>query len=265
MGNGILRPNSMEYLSFDKSAKEYPRIDLNGNNCALIKLVLKLPDIHIEGNLIGEVQCNQEEYWIYLTEGSKMLKIKHDEYSPITIKFDSFGIYSLNSGCTYTLIVEIENNADVNKDNYEEQIENLKRTLYLASETDDEKFVRALETNNIDLMVSIAETGFSKAYLPLANLYKEKAHLNDFEKWNNSNPMGSLDKNYLLKDLDNIEKWAKKAYEEVPEDKKNAELILKEVADTRKTFISSQESEKAKKRTMLNNIFSHKTEYKKSE
>lgn len=262
MGNETLHPKSMEYMALDKSAKECPRKDLNGNECALVKLVLTLPDIHIEGNLIGEVQCNNEEYWVYLKEGSKMIKIKHNNYPPIMINFNSFGINQLQSGCTYTLIVEIENNDDVNKDNYEKQIEDLQKLLYLASENDDEKFSRAMETKNIDLMVSLAESGFVKAYLPLANLYKEKANLNDFEKWNNSNPMKSAEKNNRLKDLDDIEKWARKAFEEVVDDKTNAELILQEVMRTRKTFITSQESEKTRKQSMLNKIFSHKTEYK---
>ena len=67
---------SFEERSKDLSASTYSRKDLNGTPCALIKVQLASSGAQFEGNVIGNVEYKTSEYWVYMPEGSKHLKVK---------------------------------------------------------------------------------------------------------------------------------------------------------------------------------------------
>ncbi len=52
------------------------RKDLNGNICALLKVMVTKKGLSFEGNVIGSVeQKNGNQYWVYLSPGTKKIKI----------------------------------------------------------------------------------------------------------------------------------------------------------------------------------------------
>lgn len=91
----------------DLSVQIQPRKDLNGKNCALVKVGIGLQGVQFEGNIMGEIANMVGEYWVYMPQGSRMLKVKHPNYSPIMVTFANFGIEKLESNRTYQLTMNV--------------------------------------------------------------------------------------------------------------------------------------------------------------
>lgn len=87
----------------DLSAQTQPRKDLNDKNCALVKVGIGLQGVQFEGNIVGNVVNKTGEYWVYMPQGSRMLKVKHPNYSPVMVSFPDFGIEKLAESRTYEL------------------------------------------------------------------------------------------------------------------------------------------------------------------
>lgn len=93
----------------DLSVQIQPRKDLNGKNCALVKVGIGLQGIQFEGNIMGEIANKVGEYWVYMPRGCRMLKVKHPNCSPIMVTFANFGIEKLESNRTYQLTLKVSN------------------------------------------------------------------------------------------------------------------------------------------------------------
>lgn len=100
---------SFSLLQSDLTALTQPRKDLNGEKCALVKVVLGLQGAKFEGNIIGSVEYKTGEYWVYMPQGSRMLKIKHPNSSPLMVTFATYGIDILGCGRTYELSMRFSN------------------------------------------------------------------------------------------------------------------------------------------------------------
>lgn len=87
--------------SNDLSASKYERKDANDSPCALIKVLFTSEGAKFEGNIVGDVKYDAGEYWVYLTEGSHELRIKHPLYTAQTINFRDYDISSVNGKRTY--------------------------------------------------------------------------------------------------------------------------------------------------------------------
>ena len=72
-----LTVKSFKLASSDLTAQTQPRKDLNDRNCALIKVGLGLQGVQFEGSIMGNVENKTGEYWVYMPQGNRMLKIKH--------------------------------------------------------------------------------------------------------------------------------------------------------------------------------------------
>ena len=59
----------------------------------------------VEGNYIGDIIKRGLEVWVYLTDGSKEVKLYPKSHFPLSINFDDYGIRSLKSKFTYLLIL----------------------------------------------------------------------------------------------------------------------------------------------------------------
>lgn len=94
---------SMTEAVGDLSAATSQRLDLNGNACALVKVQIPLEDMAFEGNVIGDADFKNGEYWVYLAPGSKMLKLKHKSATPTMLTFGDYGIEALDSKVSYIL------------------------------------------------------------------------------------------------------------------------------------------------------------------
>lgn len=98
---------------FDISASTNTRKDLNGRNCALLKIQFVGNITEIEGNVIGKPIIKSNETWVYLSSGTQFVKINAQKHTPILIQFNSYNIRQVESNRTYILILESDLPADV--------------------------------------------------------------------------------------------------------------------------------------------------------
>lgn len=99
---------SMTHLEKDLSARVYSRQDMNGTVCALVRVQVPLDGAIFEGNIVGDVQFNVNEYLVYMTNGSKSLVVRHPKYHTLTIDFGDYGVASVASRSTYALVLQAE-------------------------------------------------------------------------------------------------------------------------------------------------------------
>ena len=100
-----LTVESFKLASSDLTAQTQPRKDLNNRNCALIKVGLGLQGVQFEGSIMGNVENKTGEYWVYMPQGNRMLKVKHTNYAPVMVNFADYGVEKVESNRTYELVV----------------------------------------------------------------------------------------------------------------------------------------------------------------
>jgi len=87
----------------DITARTQPRQDINGKDCALVKVRLAAENASFNGNVVGDVTYDKSEYFVYMPHGSKRLTIKLDGYLPLDVNFSEYGINSLEEKTVYVL------------------------------------------------------------------------------------------------------------------------------------------------------------------
>ena len=102
--------------SFDITASQFPRQDVNGVDCAMVKVLVASSNASFEGNVIGDVAYSKSEYKVYMTEGSKFLTIKLDGFLPLKVVFKDYEVGPLQSKSTYILkLVIVRNDNDISE------------------------------------------------------------------------------------------------------------------------------------------------------
>ena len=89
----------------DITARTQPRQDINGKDCALVKVQLAAPNAVFEGNVIGNVAYNTSEYLVYMAQGSKKLTVKLEGYLPLEVSFQDYDIGPLEPKTVYLLTI----------------------------------------------------------------------------------------------------------------------------------------------------------------
>ena len=89
-----------ELSSMDITARTNPRVDLNGDLCAVIKVSAPGEIIKVHGNVIGDIVKTGKDYWIYCTAGTKQIQFLFNDYNSINIDFSEYGINNLESAST---------------------------------------------------------------------------------------------------------------------------------------------------------------------
>ena len=102
-------------VSDELLASQYPRKDLNGYVCALVKVELTAIGATFEGNVIPPVEQKAGEYWVYLTPGSREVRIKLPNYLPLHVTFIDYGIKGVQSGTTYNLTLSVPKSGELPK------------------------------------------------------------------------------------------------------------------------------------------------------
>ena len=100
-----LTVESFKLAGSDLTAQTQPRKDLNYRNCALIKVGIGLQGVQFEGGIMGNVENKTGEYWVYMPQGNRQLKVKHANYAPVMVTFADYGVEKLESNRTYELII----------------------------------------------------------------------------------------------------------------------------------------------------------------
>lgn len=90
-------------------------IDENGHPCGLVKVLAVFPDLRFDGNVVGDVAPENNEYKVYLAKGSKQLVIKRSGVLPVIVDFPTCGIPEISSKATYTVkLKEVSLNSQKN-------------------------------------------------------------------------------------------------------------------------------------------------------
>ena len=100
-----LNVESFVAKSNDITARTQPRKDINGNDCALIKVRLAAGNASFSGNVVGNVAYDKSEYFVYMPHGSKRLTIKLEGYLPLDVNFEEFGINTLEGKTVYVMTI----------------------------------------------------------------------------------------------------------------------------------------------------------------
>ena len=100
-----LTVKSFELAENDISAQTQPRKDLNDRNCALVKVLYVGEIVDVEGNVVKPIVKRSNEFWIYVPQNSRQIKIVARNYIPMMITFEDYGIEKLESNKTYVLTI----------------------------------------------------------------------------------------------------------------------------------------------------------------
>ena len=100
-----LQVESFKLAENDISAQTQPRKDLNDRNCALVKVLYVGEIVDVEGNVVKPIVKLSNEFWIYMPQNSRQIKIVARNYIPMMITFEDYGIEKLESNKTYVLTI----------------------------------------------------------------------------------------------------------------------------------------------------------------
>ena len=107
-----LKVVGMQTADRDLSARtvENMRQDTNGNPAALVKVQLPEEGASFEDSYVlpGDIDYKTGEYWVYMAEGAKKLKVKFPHCLPVTVTFDDYGIKTLVGKVTYVIQIVVE-------------------------------------------------------------------------------------------------------------------------------------------------------------
>lgn len=98
--------NSVIEATDDTSASDYPQADVNGDPTALVKVTMPVNNATFEGSVIGNVEYKNGQYWVYLCDGSYMLKVKHPDYHQLFINLRDYGIRRVKASKTYVIGID---------------------------------------------------------------------------------------------------------------------------------------------------------------
>ena len=82
-------------------AVQFPKEDLNGDRCGLIRMGLIIPDATFEGDIISS-EYKSGEWWIYMIKDANWITIKSTKYLPLRYEFEE-----IQSNVTYVMNVEV--------------------------------------------------------------------------------------------------------------------------------------------------------------
>ena len=98
-----LTVEGMILVEDDQSAVIEKKTDMGDNPCALVKVQLALEGASFGGNVIPPVNYRDGVYWVYMTEGSYLLQVKHPQFQPLMVNFRDYNISKLVPLKTYRL------------------------------------------------------------------------------------------------------------------------------------------------------------------
>lgn len=80
-------------------------IDTLGRPCGLIKVLTTYPDLEFEGQIVGNVIKDINEYHVFMMKGANELLIKRPHILPLVVSFNDYGI-EVASKATYQIVLK---------------------------------------------------------------------------------------------------------------------------------------------------------------
>ncbi len=118
IGNFYAQELKLESVAMETMTQTVPiqRKDLNGQVCALVKVIMPGEKVVFEGSVIGECPYKTSEYWCYLSPGTKSLKIKYPNLPPLLVDFTEYFGSGVKSNRIYDIVIKVPiNNRDLHK------------------------------------------------------------------------------------------------------------------------------------------------------
>lgn len=97
----------VEMSPMDVTAMARGRLDLNNEQCALVKVNVLADDVVFQGNVVGDVPRYGGEHWVYMIDGTKELRFQSLKFRTVRVYFPDWGIPHLEGGVTYTVDVSL--------------------------------------------------------------------------------------------------------------------------------------------------------------
>lgn len=107
-----LSVKKVEALSMDTYASVHKRVDANDVPCALVRVSLTVNGVSFRGNIVGDVARDGSDYLVYMTDGSKNIRIIHPKYHELEINFRDYNIGQLYGLRTYRVLIDIPDKND---------------------------------------------------------------------------------------------------------------------------------------------------------
>lgn len=101
-----LKVKSFSLAINDLSASVDTVPDENGEPCALVKILVVDSIAKVEGFVLKTENAGPTEKWVYLSKGTKEMRLKPTHYKPIHIYFPDYGIDGVEGKKTYILDLE---------------------------------------------------------------------------------------------------------------------------------------------------------------
>lgn len=84
------------------------RVDANGVVCALVRVVVPSNEGALfQGNVIGETVYKGNEYLVYMSEGSRYLRVHYPNCETLMVDFKKYNYHGLKSKRVYELVLEL--------------------------------------------------------------------------------------------------------------------------------------------------------------
>lgn len=164
-----LKVKSFSVAINDLSASVETVPDKNGDPCALVKVLLVDSIVKVEGFVLKTKSVSPTEKWVYLSSGTKEVRIMPTHYKPISIYFPDFGVKGLEGKRTYILDLEADHPLVLNQSA-------MSNSFGLANSQDlnfQEKIKVAVADGDWTSIERMAANGVTVAYYPLAKHYLE--------------------------------------------------------------------------------------------
>lgn len=110
---GVVEKMALDSRDLRFWSSSYSKKDNNGNPCAVIKVTVMTPEgvvddkVTFEGNVKDTPELKTAEYWVYMPEGQKWLKLMSPQLQPMTVNFADHGIEATEKGRAYALSINI--------------------------------------------------------------------------------------------------------------------------------------------------------------
>lgn len=101
-GQGFIIESLSPSLS-DITASTDSRQSTDGGYCGLIKVQTNIKGLLFDGQIVGDVSNDLNEYRVYVEKGTKELTIVRPEYVPQTIQLSDYGIDAIGAKQTYVM------------------------------------------------------------------------------------------------------------------------------------------------------------------
>ena len=100
-----LTVESFRLLPNDNTAQITPVKDLNGDDCALVKVKTDVTGCVFDG-AIGEVRYQDGAYYVHLSPGTRRITLNCPNYERFTLEFNTVSdIVGVKSRCTYSVVL----------------------------------------------------------------------------------------------------------------------------------------------------------------